>query len=116
MNVPAMQTIHLARGAHHLVPVRPGTLILVRRGSVRLRPPPEWPAYTFADEMWRLDPEETYAATANGHAELIAIDNAQVVLIEKARARLFEKFGKTLCQIVQTVRAPRRPVRKCPGR
>ncbi len=81
MGGQGMQTIRLARGARHLVPVTPGARILVRHGSVRLRPPPEWPADTFAHPAWRLDAEDSYEATARGYAELAAAEAAEVLLI-----------------------------------
>jgi hypothetical protein len=106
------QTIELARGTRQLVSVTQGSLVLVRRGAVLVRPPPEWPADTFTHVGWRLDAEETFAATASGYAELVAIDSAEVLLIpaEPFMAKVME-LAATVCRSVQAWWAPRRSVR-----
>ena len=107
MERQAAQTIELARGTRQLVSVTQGTLVLVRRGTVLVRPPPEWPADTFTHVGWRLDAEEAFAATASGYAELVAIDSAEILLIpaEPFMAQVRELVA-AVCRSVQAWWAP----------
>lgn len=81
MNSPIQQTIQLARGACFRAPVVPDTRILVQRGTIVLRPPPEWPADTFFQAAWRLDAEECHVTAARGYVELTALEDAEVLII-----------------------------------
>lgn len=105
MERQAAQTIQLARGSRQLVSVTRGTVVLVRRGTVLFRPPPEWPADTFTHAGWRLDAEEAFAATASGYAELAAIDSAEVLLIPAEP--FMAHVRKSASAIYRSVQKPR---------
>jgi len=106
VNNQVHQTIRLPRGSRHLVPVVPDTRILVRHGTIELRPPPEWPADTFFQNAWRLDAEACLVTTVRGYAALTATEDAAVLIIPPAPA--FPSLGEVLARIGKIVHWLRR--------
>lgn len=102
MNSRIHQTIQLARGSCHLAPVVPDTRILLRRGTIGLRPPPEWLADTFCQTTRRLAAEESHVMAARGYVELTAMADAEVLIIPPEP--LFPSLGERLARIGQLMR------------
>jgi hypothetical protein len=84
MDDDRVQEIQLPAGAGHCIRVRRGTVILVRRGRVVLRPPMAWLAERVVTAEIRLDAEENYVASSAGNVELIATRAADVLVVSRA--------------------------------
>ncbi len=107
-----MQTIEMARGTRYLVPVVPGTLVLVRRGTIQLRLPSVWPESVFSPITWRLDTEERFTAAAPGYAEFTAVIDSEVLIAapETMSARMHAAAG-ALCETIRRHWTARRALR-----
>lgn len=81
MSEQAPPILRLARGARQQIAVAPGTVILVRQGTITLREPLAWLAETCVRAEHRLPAEAAHTVTTGGWAELTALDFAEVVLI-----------------------------------
>lgn len=107
-----MQTISMTQGTRTLVPVVPGTFVLVRRGTVRLRLPTEWPESVYSPIVWRLDAEERFTASVRGYAEFVAVVDSEILVAapETMSARIQVAAGE-LCRTIRSYWMARRAVR-----
>jgi hypothetical protein len=86
----------LARGETRRVLVEAGTVVLVISGSLVLRGPLQWLAETIVAPEQRLGPEQGLALASGGWVDLLAGDGVQVVLLPRARQKLWRQVARCL--------------------
>jgi hypothetical protein len=82
--------LQLAAGASQRIHLRRGSVILVTRGRVVLRPPMGWLAESVVGAEVGLDAEETYVVSSAGSVDLMATRAAGVVVIRGPEHRKFK--------------------------
>lgn len=90
----------LARGETRRVLMEAGTMVLVISGSLVLRGPLEWLAETIVAAEQRLGPEQAQELAVGGWVDLLAGDDAQVVLLPRARQKLWEQLARCLERVL----------------
>jgi hypothetical protein len=86
----------LARGETRRVLMETGTMVLVISGRLVLRGPLEWLAETILAPEQRLGPEQVLELAGGGWVDLLASDGAQVVLLPRARQKLWKQLARCL--------------------
>ncbi len=82
--------LQLAAGASQRIHLRRGSVILVTRGRVVLRPPMNWLAESVVSAEVGLDAEATYVASGAGSVDLMATRAAGLVVIRGREQRGFK--------------------------
>lgn len=86
----------LARGETRRVLMEAGTMVLVVSGSLVMRGPLEWLAETISAPEQHLNQEQRLELATGGWVDLLAGDGAQVVLLARARQKLWRQMAHCL--------------------
>lgn len=96
----------LARGETRRVLLEAGTLVLVVSGSLVLRGPLQWLAETILAAEQRLGPEQALEMATGGWVDLLAGDGAQLVLLPRARQKLWRQATRCLERLLGSRTCP----------
>lgn len=96
----------LARGETRRVLVEAGTTVLVVSGCLVLRGPLQWLAETIQAPEQHLGPEQALELASGGWVDLLAGKGAQVVLLPRARQKLWRQVARCLERLLGSRTCP----------
>lgn len=96
----------LARGETRRVLLEAGTLVLVVSGSLVLRGPLQWLVETILAPEQRLGPEQVLELASDGWVDLLTGDGAQLVLLPRARQKLWRQVARCLERLLGSRTCP----------